>query len=48
MARFHTRGKDPLVTPRQTQWQSQRMRGEILPMEQPRRDWSPFNRKRAI
>jgi hypothetical protein len=38
-ARFHTRGTDPLTTAPQTQWQAQRMRGPILPMDQPRRRW---------
>lgn len=37
MARFHTQGRDPLVTPRQTVWQRERARGAILPMEEPRR-----------
>lgn len=43
-ARFHTRGRDPLVTSPQTQWQAERMRGPIQPMEQPRRLWFPFRR----
>lgn len=43
-ARFHNTGRDPLVVPRQTQWQAERMRGPIQPMEQPRRPWFRFGR----
>lgn len=42
--RHITRGRDPLTTAPRTQWQAQRMRGPILPMEQPRRRWWPFAR----
>ena len=44
--RFHTRGRDPLVTPPQTTWQRERARGLIQPMEQPRRPWFHFLRIR--
>lgn len=43
-ARFQTRGRDPLTTAPQTQWQTERMRGPILPVSQPRRAWWPFGR----
>lgn len=45
-ARHTTRGRDPLTTVPQTQWQAQRARGPILPMQQPRRRWWPFGRAR--
>lgn len=42
-ARFTNHGRDPLTTAPQTQWQAQRTRGPILPMEQPRRrSWWQF------
>lgn len=41
-ARFTNHGRDPLTTAPQTQWQAQRTRGPILPMEQPRRRWWQF------
>lgn len=37
--RFKSNGRYPLTTAPQTQWQQQRARGPILPMEQPRRRW---------
>lgn len=41
--RFSSRGRDPLTVAPQTQWQAQRMRGPILPMEKPRRSrWWQF------
>ncbi|WP_157035649.1 hypothetical protein [Sphingobium chungbukense] len=43
-ARFHIRGRDPLTVAPQTQWQAERMRGPIQPMEQPRRSWFRFRR----
>jgi len=42
--RFHSTGRDPLLSAPQTQWQRERARGPILPMEQPRRLWFPFRR----
>lgn len=36
-ARHVTRGHDPLLTPRATQWQHERARGPILPMARTRR-----------
>lgn len=36
---FHTKGPDQWHTPRQTVWQREKMRGQILPMEAPRRGW---------
>ena len=38
-ARFEKRGRDVLLNPPQTQWQKERARGPLLPMEQPRRRW---------
>ncbi len=43
-ARFHTTGRDPLTVAPQTQWQRERMRGPIQPMERKRRLWFPFRR----
>jgi hypothetical protein len=40
--RISKRGRDPLLTAPQTQWQAERSRGPILPMEQPRRPWWRF------
>ncbi|WP_341896501.1 hypothetical protein [Sphingobium sp. YR657] len=41
--RIKSNGRDPLTTAPQTQWQNQRTRGPILPMEKPRRPrWWQF------
>jgi len=44
MSRFHIRGRDPLLRAPQTQWQAERQRGPIQPMEQPRHRWFSFRR----
>ncbi|WP_235589459.1 hypothetical protein [Sphingobium sp. MI1205] len=44
-ARFHIRGRDPLLRSPLTQWQRERARGAILPMEQPRRSWFSLRRR---
>lgn len=43
-ARHHTTGRDPLLVAPQTQWQQERTRGPILPMEPDSRVWWPFRR----
>ena len=42
MTRITTKGRDPLMVAPQTQWQAQRMRGPIQPMQQERRGWWQF------
>ncbi|WP_257556474.1 hypothetical protein [Sphingobium sp. CFD-2] len=44
MSRFTIRGRDPVIVPKRTQWQAERMRGPILPMEEPRKPWFRFRR----
>jgi len=39
MTRHTTKGRDPLLVPARTQWQAERQRGPIQPMQQPRRWW---------
>lgn len=42
--RFRNSGRDPLLRAPQTQWQAERTRGQIQPMEQPRRRWFGLRR----